>query len=237
MLDRIKHETTMRSILDDVYSTSSLSSALGFKGGTACYFFHGLPRFSVDLDFNLLNMNVKDKVYDLLPSILGKYGEVKDRHIKTNTIFFYLVHTAQKHGIKIEISTRKIEKINSYDLLEFYGTSILVMKEEDIFANKLLALKYRHAATSRDLYDINFFFKKSWDINGYIIEKVTGMTLMDYLKSLPDYILTNFNKRTIHLGLGELLEDQAQRDFVKNKLIDDSVNRIRFYIDSYERIR
>jgi len=55
MLDRTKHENTMRNILNEVYSHKDLSPILGFKGGTACYFFYELPRFSTDLDFNLLN--------------------------------------------------------------------------------------------------------------------------------------------------------------------------------------
>ena len=174
MLDRIKHETTMRNIVDAVYKNYELSSTLGFKGGSACYFFYDLPRFSTDLDFNLLDISKKDTVCEALENLLLKHGGIRDKYVKANTIFFYLSHTFEKSGIKIEVSIREIEKINSYDLLEFYGTSILVMKKEDIFANKLLALTYRHSATARDLYDINFFFLKNWDINKGIIEKVTG---------------------------------------------------------------
>ncbi|PIR42233.1 hypothetical protein CO058_00825 [candidate division WWE3 bacterium CG_4_9_14_0_2_um_filter_35_11] len=150
-------------------------------------------------------------------------------------MLFFLVHTKGKSGIKIEISTREIEKVNKYELIEFYGTSMFVMKKEDIFANKLIALKNRHSASPRDLYDINYFFKQNWDISEKIVETVTGLRLLDYMKDLPKYIENNFNKETIHFGLGELVDNESQRDFVKNKLIMDTINQINFYIDSKKR--
>jgi predicted nucleotidyltransferase component of viral defense system len=236
MLNRNNHENTMRNILDDIYSHKELSNLLGFKGGTACYFFYDLPRFSTDLDFNLLNLTKKETVFNLLPAILEKYGEITDKHIKTNTIFFYLSHTPQQSGIKIEISTRELEKINNFELLEFYGTSYLVMKKQDIFANKLLALTNRHSATPRDLFDINFFFSQNWDISENIIQTISKQDLITYLNSLPDYIEKNFNQKNILMGLGELVNNQAQRDFIKNKLVSDTINSIRFFIDSNQKI-
>ena len=237
MLNRTKHETTMRNILNGIYTHKDLSPLLGFKGGTACYFFYDLPRFSTDLDFNILNFSDDKKrmVFELLPGVIQKYGDISDKFIKKNTIFFFVTHTEKRSGIKIEISTREIESINNYDLLEFYGTSILVMKKEDIFANKLLALKLRHSATARDLFDINYFFEKNWDINENIIKKVSGLDMTDYLAQLPQFIKNNFNNNTIHLGLGELVADESQRNFVKTKLIDDTINKISFYIDSKKR--
>ena len=43
----------MGQILKDIYTDVSISPLLGLKGGTCAYFFYGLPRFSVDLDFDL----------------------------------------------------------------------------------------------------------------------------------------------------------------------------------------
>jgi predicted nucleotidyltransferase component of viral defense system len=44
----------MLQILRDIYSDLELANVLGFKGGSALMFFYNLPRFSVDLDFNLI---------------------------------------------------------------------------------------------------------------------------------------------------------------------------------------
>ncbi|MBU0578685.1 nucleotidyl transferase AbiEii/AbiGii toxin family protein [Patescibacteria group bacterium] len=230
MLDQQKHAMTMRNILDEIYSHKVLSSLLGFKGGTACYFFYSLPRFSTDLDFNLLDLDAKEEVFALLGELLSKYGEIKTKIIKHNTILFFISHTPQRSGIKVEISTREIEKVNSYQLREFYGTSILVMKKEDIFAGKLLALIGRPTPTSRDLFDVNYFFKQNWNFNEKLIEKVSGQSIKKYLSGLVLAIKKNFKSSTIHQGLGELLENQSQRDFVKNKLIDETVGLIELYL-------
>ena len=54
MPNREKHQLIMGRILKDIYADIAISPLLGFKGGTCAYFFYGLPRFSVDLDFDLL---------------------------------------------------------------------------------------------------------------------------------------------------------------------------------------
>lgn len=55
MIDLNKHKFLLIQILKDIYSDIELSNSLGFKGGTALMFFYDLPRFSVDLDFNVLD--------------------------------------------------------------------------------------------------------------------------------------------------------------------------------------
>ena len=54
MIDINKHKYFLVQILKDIYSDIELANCLGFKGGTALMFFYDLPRFSVDLDFNLI---------------------------------------------------------------------------------------------------------------------------------------------------------------------------------------
>jgi len=55
MLNKEKHQLIMGQILKDIYTDVSISSLLGFKGGTCAYFFYGLGRFSADLDFDLFS--------------------------------------------------------------------------------------------------------------------------------------------------------------------------------------
>jgi predicted nucleotidyltransferase component of viral defense system len=66
----------MLQILRDIYSDLELSNFLGFKGGTALMFFYNLPRFSVDLDFNLLIADRETAVYQKVRNILLKYETV-----------------------------------------------------------------------------------------------------------------------------------------------------------------
>ncbi len=78
MLNIGKHRLVITKILKDVYSDFELSSILGLKGGTALYFFYDLPRFSVDLDFNLIDLSKKEFVHQRMKGILKGHGTVKE---------------------------------------------------------------------------------------------------------------------------------------------------------------
>ena len=54
--DALFHKNILVGILKDVFRDASLAPFLGFKGGTAAMLFYELPRFSVDLDFDLLDV-------------------------------------------------------------------------------------------------------------------------------------------------------------------------------------
>jgi predicted nucleotidyltransferase component of viral defense system len=51
---------------------------MAFKGGTSLMFFHDLNRFSTDLDFNLINPEKLDIVYDKVRAILTQFGSIDD---------------------------------------------------------------------------------------------------------------------------------------------------------------
>jgi predicted nucleotidyltransferase component of viral defense system len=72
MVDINKHKFFLFQILKDIYEDRELAVVLGFKGGTALMFFYDLPRFSVDLDFNLLNPDKEDVVYGKILRDAGK---------------------------------------------------------------------------------------------------------------------------------------------------------------------
>jgi predicted nucleotidyltransferase component of viral defense system len=78
MQDWNKHKFLIVQILKDIYADLELSRYLGFKGGTALMLFYDLPRFSVDLDFNLLDLAKNDTVYNKVRNILLKYGRIRD---------------------------------------------------------------------------------------------------------------------------------------------------------------
>ena len=83
-----KHRKELVDTLLFIYKDVNLIPALGFKGGTAAYLFYGLNRFSIDLDFNLLQPEKSDLIYEKLKSFIENRGELKETRIKTNTIFF-----------------------------------------------------------------------------------------------------------------------------------------------------
>lgn len=56
MFDINRHKFFMVQLLKEIYSDPELATCLGFKGGTALMLFYDLPRFSTDLDFDLLSI-------------------------------------------------------------------------------------------------------------------------------------------------------------------------------------
>jgi hypothetical protein len=76
MIEVPRHREILFGILKDLYQDPYIAPWLGFKGGTALYFFHHLPRFSVDLDFNLL---VEEKHFkpELITEVLKKYIDIE----------------------------------------------------------------------------------------------------------------------------------------------------------------
>ncbi len=78
MVDINRHRFFLVQILKDIYADLELANYMGFKGGTALMFFYDLPRFSVDLDFNLLDVQKEDIVYRKVRRILVRYGKIFD---------------------------------------------------------------------------------------------------------------------------------------------------------------
>jgi predicted nucleotidyltransferase component of viral defense system len=67
-----KHKSILIKILKDIYSHPTIGPILGFKGGTAANLFYNLDRFSVDLDFDLLDTTKEELVFKEIKSILAK---------------------------------------------------------------------------------------------------------------------------------------------------------------------
>lgn len=220
-LNKDEHRRIMLKVLEEISNDSLLANNLGFKGGTACYFLHGLNRFSVDLDFDLLDEKKDEVVKARLLEILNKYGSVKT---KTSIKVSY---SDECQALKIDLSNRhKNNKLNTYEVKDIVsGLSLKVLQKEDIFAHKLVALIDRSASSvsgdkfiaNRDLYDIHFFFTNGWSFNKEIIEQHTGQKFGEYLQQVSDFIEKYSNESNILDRLGELV-DEKQRIWIKKNL-------------------
>ena len=217
MLDIKVHKAILIRILKNIYTNISISSILGFKGGTVCHLFYALSRFSVDLDFDLLDSKKEKTVFRKMEEILQKFGEIKEKSNKYNTIFFIISYNKEAQNIKIEISKRNFG--SSYEIRNYLGISMLVMKKEDIFANKLVTLLERKKAANRDLFDIWFFLKNNWEVNEEIIERRTKMKFEEYMKKCIEF-LEKVNEKYVLAGMGELL-DKKTKTWAKKNLKED----------------
>jgi predicted nucleotidyltransferase component of viral defense system len=217
----------MLQILRDIYSDLELANALGFKGGTALMFFYNLPRFSVDLDFNLIQPNKEKEaeIYQKLRNILLKYGKIDDEALKFFGPILVLNYEKGERKLKVEISNRQQD--SQYEVKTFMGINMLVMKVADMFANKLCVLLDRSELTNRDIFDCWFFMENRTPINKNIVEDRMKMPFSDYLQNCID-TLDNLSDKGLLNGIGDLIDDKM-KIFVRTKLRSELIFLLRFY--------
>ncbi len=225
MVDINKHKFFLFQILKDIYNDVELSSLLGFKGGTALMFFYDLPRFSVDLDFNLLDISKEKAVYEKLWQILLKYGKIADEAMKFYGLIAVLDYGVGERKLKVEISNRQGNE--QYEIKNLLGIHIKTMVAPDMFAHKLCALLDRTEVANRDIFDTYFFMQKHTPINKSIVETRMKMPLADYLQKCIDTLETMSDKGILN-GLGELVEGDM-KNFIRTKLRTETIQLLRFY--------
>ena len=225
MVDINKHKFFLFQILKDIYEDKELAGILAFKGGTALMFFYDLPRFSVDLDFNLLNPNKEDLVYGKIREILLKHGTIHDEAKKFYGILCVLDYGVGERKLKVEISNRNFG--DHYEVKNLLGVNMQVMVAPDMFAHKLCAMLDRTAITNRDIFDCWFFMNNKTPLNQSIVEARMQIPLADYLQKCIDTLEGMSDKGMLN-GLGELMDDDMKK-FVRTKLRTDTITLLKFY--------
>ncbi|MDO8340423.1 MAG: nucleotidyl transferase AbiEii/AbiGii toxin family protein [Candidatus Woesebacteria bacterium] len=236
-MDIKKHKINLTNILIDIYKDNLLSSNLGFKGGTGAMLFYNLPRFSVDLDFDIIkdteiigDQNKLKEITNRITKLLSKKYILKDQSTKYNTLFWLVSYGEGEHNIKIEVSTRN-NPYNHYCNKLFYGVTVKLLDIKDMIAHKMVAFTERPSVANRDLFDMHFLLgsEHASDINYEIIKLRTGKDPKDFYKLLLN-LIENINPNNILEGLGEVLTD-SQKDWVKAKLLVELKGLIQRQID------
>lgn len=229
MFDQAKHKVALIEILKSIYGDPDLRTIMGFKGGTAAMLFYGLPRLSVDLDFDLLKADKKELVFERMKTILERHGSLREARDKRFTLFFLISYEKEEHTIKVDISKRK--GAGRFELKDYLGIAALVMRKEDMAAGKLSALLTRKKFAMRDVFDIWYFLKNKWQINEAVLTEKTGLALKEALEQAVKKI-NGINKSQILQGLGELL-DIKQKAWAREKLTEETVFYLRLYLEMY----
>lgn len=218
-----KHKTILFQILKAIYSDATVSPFLGFKGGTATLLFYELDRFSVDLDFDLIDESKEELVFNKITEIVSRFGELKEATKKRFNLFYLVSYEDGQRNVKIEINRRTFG--SKYEVKTYLGVSMQVMVREDLFAHKLMAMYERMEKTSRDIYDVNFFLKKHFSINEKIIESRSGLKFDEFILQLISK-LESYNSKNILSGLGELITT-SQKNQVKNNLVEETIQLLK----------
>jgi predicted nucleotidyltransferase component of viral defense system len=229
-VDTAKHKNILVKILKDIYTDSTISAILGFKGGTAATLFYDLDRFSVDLDFDLLDSEKEDYVFERVKVILENYGKLKQQRKKKFNLFYLLSYDKKDinaQNVKVEINRREFG--SKYDVKSFLGISMQIMVREDMVAHKFCAMYERIGKTNRDIFDVHFFLSHDWPINKKIIENRMGVSYAEFLKKSID-VLEKFDDSNILSGMGELLNER-QKTWVKTKLKSETLFSLKLELE------
>jgi len=227
MVDINRHRFFLVQILKDIYADLELANCLGFIGGTALMFFYDLPRFSVDLDFNLLDIQREDIAYRKVHQILSRYGKIFDEAKKFYGPLIVLDYGINERKLKVEISNRVFE--NRYEIKNLLGIDVKVMVKEDMFAHKLCALLDRDTIANRDIFDCWFFMQRQTPVNISIVESRMSRSFSKYIQTCIERLEPMSDKGLLQ-GMGELMDSKMKR-FVRLELHSEVLRLLKFYKD------
>ena len=223
-MDINKHRYYLVQVLLAIFRHPQLSQLLAFKGGTSLMLFHGLSRFSTDLDFNLLDASKSEFVYHELHKLLLKFGTIDDEANKFYGPILVLNYGSGERMLKVEVSNR--EYPNHYEIRTLLGTDIRVMTLPDMFAHKLCALGER--ITPRDIYDVWFFLQNRTEINAEIVQLRTNLSVGEFAMQCAEKV-RSCNPRILMQGLGEVLLDNASKNFVRQNLLSETATALELF--------
>ncbi len=223
-MDINKHRYYLTQVLLAIFRHPELCKLLAFKGGTSLMLFHGLTRFSTDLDFTLLDTTKSKYVYKEFHRLLLKFGTIDDEAMEFYGLILVLNYGKDERMLKVEVSNR--EYPNHYEIRTLLGTDIRVMTLPDMFAHKLCALGER--ITPRDIYDVWFFLQKRTAINEEIVRMRTNMSVSEYAQQCANKV-REYSSRILMQGIGDVLMDNQSKNFARKQLIPETASALELF--------
>ncbi|MBW6535676.1 MAG: nucleotidyl transferase AbiEii/AbiGii toxin family protein [Mariniphaga sp.] len=182
-----RHEVMQQIVLTGLYRGGFFNKA-AFYGGSCLRIFYGVPRFSEDMDFSLLEPNKSFRLENYFESIvrefnaLGKEVEIqkKEKKISTNiesaflkdntAIYNVRFRTEKQIKIKIEVDINPPSEFTTeYKLLLLpFSFMCRCYSLPDLYAGKMHALlfrSWRNRVKGRDWYDFEWFVRNNTALN------------------------------------------------------------------------
>lgn len=224
------HLAWMYRILAAIADDTIVSSLLRFKGGTCAAMRGIINRFSVDLDFDLIDEKKSLELSKHLEVIFKKLGlEIKDKSQLAPQYFLRYPKTDEnpRNIIKIDVSF-PTAKNDTYEPVRFAEIDRIIHCHtiSTMFAHKLIALIGRWERTgtlaARDLFDIHTFFIKGYEYDKKIIREIRGVDASVFLAELYDFIDKHVSQKLIDEDLNVLLipqEFQRVRKILKQETL------------------
>lgn len=198
-------EVNQQIILAGLYNGGFFDVA-AFYGGTCLRIFHGLQRFSEDMDFSLLcqddNFDFTQYFQPIIDefAMVGReveikkkdkrnFGKVESAFLKDNTDVYDITFQTEKSvKIKIEVDTQPPLKFNTEQKLLLLPSSFMArcFTLPDLFAGKMHALVYRawkNRVKGRDWYDFEWYVRHNTSLDfTHLHERVLQFNQEDITK-------------------------------------------------------
>jgi predicted nucleotidyltransferase component of viral defense system len=182
-----EHEVMQEITLAGLYNAGFFNHA-AFYGGTCLRIFHGLQRFSEDMDFSLLQTDTEFTLENYFDAIISEFQmlgrevtitrkekktqtNIESAFLRDNTEIYNLAFSTEKHiKIKIEVDTQPPTGFSTEHKLLLLPFSFMVRcyALPDLFAGKMHALLFRNWKTrvkGRDWYDFEWYIRNNITLN------------------------------------------------------------------------
>ena len=207
---------------------SKAGAHIAFKGGTALKLFYGLPRYSEDVDYDMLPGVSGEALLDILNRLFKKQKwEITDQALIYYTLLFELRFAGidRNFRLKIEISTRK--KHLDTGIQSLRGVPVLTLEPSFLMTEKLITFLERDAG--RDIFDAWFILNGAYPLNEPMIQESFGNERSFYLSILKKVGKTDAKK--ISRDTGKLIGTD-QRNWIKTTFLTDLKMLIRRKIEA-----
>lgn len=181
------YEVMQEIILAGLYRGGFFNKA-AFYGGTCLRIFHGMKRFSEDMDFSLVQTDKDFLLEEYFPAIINEFnavgkdvviskkekrtfGRVESAFLKDNTAVYDLKFQTEKSiKIKIEVDIDPPMKFDTEQklLLLPYSFMTRCFVLSDLYAGKMHALvfrKWKQRVKGRDWYDFEWYVRNGVKLN------------------------------------------------------------------------
>ena len=227
-------EVNQQVILAGLYNGGFFDVA-AFYGGTCLRIFHGLQRFSEDMDFSLLAPNdnfdftkyfqpiidefaIVGREVEIKKKDKKSFGKVESAFLKDNTDVYDITFQTEKSvKIKIEVDTMPPLNFNTEQKLLLLPESFMVrcFTLPDLFAGKMHALVYRawkNRLKGRDWYDFEWYIRHNIPLDfTHLNERILQLNREHISK---DLFLDKLKKRLSTADINQVKADVLP--FVRN---------------------
>lgn len=227
-------EVNQQIILVGLYNGGFFNEA-AFYGGTCLRIFHGLRRFSEDMDFSLLAQNDRFDFTQYFQPIIDQFamvgreveikrkdkknfGKVESAFLKDNTDVYDITFQTEKSiKIKIEVDIQPPLNFNTEQKLLLLPQSFMTrcFTLPDLFAGKMHALVYRtwkNRVKGRDWYDFEWYVRHSVPLDFvHLHERALQFNQEDITK---ESFMTKLNDRLSTADINQVKADVLP--FVRN---------------------